>query len=70
MQTQCIDEIPEGYYLSDKNMHTIDKCHELCKTCKTGPNYKDGDFYMNCETCLYTKDNFIPAVERKLYFFK
>ena len=61
MQTECIDEIPEGYYLSDKNLHTIEKCHYLCKTCISGPYTLNENVYMNCETCLYKNPNFKPT---------
>ena len=41
----CID-IPEGYYLNDSNLMTIDKCLEKCKTCS---NYS---IYLNlCISC-------------------
>ena len=61
MQTECIDKIPEGYYLLDENLGTIEKCHELCKTCNAGPFTDDDDnFHMNCITCLYEQKDFIP----------
>ena len=53
LQTECIDTIPEGYYLSDEIYGTIEKCHRLCKTCKAGPYKQDGKIHMNCEVCLY-----------------
>ena len=53
LQTKCIDTIPDGYYLSDKKIGTIEKCHELCKTCQSGPFFFDNQLYMNCESCLY-----------------
>ena len=33
-QTECINEIPVGYYLNDSIEKTIDKCNINCKTCK------------------------------------
>ena len=57
LQTECIDSIPNGYYLFDENLKTIEKCHNLCKTCKKGPITKDNVLYMNCETCLYKKSS-------------
>ena len=35
-QDGCLesDKIPDGYYLNDTELKTIDKCHENCKTCK------------------------------------
>ena len=32
-QNNCIDEIPDGYYLFDENDKRIDKCYITCKTC-------------------------------------
>ena len=32
-QTECIDEIPLGYYLNDSNLKTIDKCEIKCNNC-------------------------------------
>ena len=60
LQTECIDTIPDGYYLSDENSGTIDKCHSLCKTCEEGPFTLSEIFYMNCKSCLYKDDSFIP----------
>ena len=31
--TECIDSIPEGYYLNDSIRKTIEKCDTKCKTC-------------------------------------
>ena len=42
-QTDCIDEIPEGYYLNDSYLKTIDKCNYECKTCINNSS--------NCLTC-------------------
>ena len=57
-QTNCIDEIPDGYYLAEQNTGVIDKCHELCKTCKGKSTVLDGVLHMNCDTCLYKDDGF------------
>ena len=32
-QTECIDDIPLGYYLNDSNLKTIDKCLIKCNNC-------------------------------------
>ena len=50
-RTRCFDEIPIGYYLSDRNEKLIDKCHEYCKTCEK----KETEDNTNCQTC---KDNY------------
>ena len=60
LQTECIDEIPEGYYLSNQKKGIIEKCHIFCKTCKGGSFVFNDTFYMNCETCLYTNKYFEP----------
>ena len=57
IQTECIDIIPDGYYLSDEIYGTIEKCHKLCKTCKSGPKENNKDIYMNCESCLYENNS-------------
>ena len=57
-QTECIDDIPDGYYLAEQNTGVIDKCHELCKTCKGKSSVLDGVLHMNCDTCLYKDDGF------------
>ena len=62
MQTECIDKIPEGYFLLDERLGTIEKCHKLCKTCKKGPFNQDNRYYMNCETCLYINESFVPTL--------
>jgi len=32
-KSECLDEIPEGYYLNNSNLKTIDKCDIKCKNC-------------------------------------
>ena len=32
-KTECLNEIPEGFYLNDSNHKTIDKCDIKCKNC-------------------------------------
>ena len=32
-QTECIDNIPDGYYLNDTYLRTIDKCDIKCEKC-------------------------------------
>jgi hypothetical protein len=63
MQTECIDTIPEGYYLSDEIYGTIEKCHRLCKACKSGPYKKDGKIHMNCDICLYENKLFRSSIK-------
>ena len=33
--TECVDELLDGYYVSNETTKTIDKCDEKCKTCST-----------------------------------
>ena len=33
-KTECIDEIPEGFYCDDETKKTINKCQDKCKTCE------------------------------------
>ena len=37
-QTGCIDKVPDGYYVNDTSLNTIDKCPETCVTCEKKPN--------------------------------
>ena len=62
-QNECIDEIPEGYYLEDKELGTLGKCHYLCKTCIAGPFTKNNILYMNCKVCLFKNSNFKPIYD-------
>jgi len=55
-QVKCINEIPEGYYVDNGYLGTIEKCHELCKTCEKKPIVENGQVYMNCKTCKYNNN--------------
>jgi hypothetical protein len=46
-ETQCLSEVPEGYFLNDTNLKTIDKCHPNCRTCMM----KESLFNTNCKSC-------------------
>ena len=50
-QNNCIDKIPEGYYLNDTYNKTIDKCHPNCKDC----NEKEAINNTNCILCFSDK---------------
>ena len=41
MQTDCIDEIPEGYYLFNDEYKSIDICYISCKNCNEKGNEND-----------------------------
>ena len=63
LQTECIDIIPEGYYCNNEILGTIEKCHDLCKTCSEGPSYDENDnLKMNCNSCKYQKKDFVPNI--------
>ena len=63
-QNECINEIPDGYFLEDEELGSLGKCHYLCKTCNAGP-YIDNfnDYHMNCKSCLYSNRKFNPIFE-------
>ena len=47
-KTDCIDTIPEGYFLSNETTNEIDQCFPLCKTCREkGTNNNN----MKCDSC-------------------
>ena len=50
-QINCIDIIPEGYYLNDTYNKTIDKCHPNCKEC----DKKETINNTNCKLCFSDK---------------
>jgi len=63
-QTECINEIPDGYFLEDEDLGSMGKCHYLCKTCNSGPyidNYNHN--HMNCKSCLFSNRKFNPMFE-------
>ena len=47
-QKNCINEIPEGFFLNDTELQTIDICHPDCKTC----NKKESENTTNCRSCF------------------
>ena len=50
-RTECINEIPNGYFLNNSELNTIDKCDDDCETCD-----KKGDsINSNCKTCKSNK---------------
>ena len=59
-QNECIDTIPDGYYLEDSELGILGKCYYLCKTCAAGPYTKSGHYYMNCKTCIYNNSKYVP----------
>ena len=47
-QTECIDSIPDGYFVNDTKYNTIDKCYHNCLSCNKAFL---SDENMNCLTC-------------------
>ena len=37
-QSTCISSIPNGYFVNDSEINTIDKCHKTCRTCSQAPS--------------------------------
>ena len=62
-QTECIEEVPEGYFIEDENLGTIGKCHELCKTCQKGEEELDGEIHMNCKVCKFNNSQYDSKIE-------
>ena len=44
---ECIDLIPEGYYISNETTGLLSPCHPSCKTCSKNYTYNN----TNCDTC-------------------
>ena len=63
LQTECINSIPDGYFLLDEKSGIIDKCHNLCKTCDKASQVTNDIVHMNCRECLYNNINFKPPFE-------
>ncbi|MBO6244101.1 MAG: hypothetical protein J6O41_06035, partial [Clostridia bacterium] len=53
-QDDCRNNIPEGYFLNDTRINTIDKCHEDCRTCD---KKETDESHTNCLSCKSTKPN-------------
>ena len=47
-QTECINEIPQGFYLLNSTTGIIEKCNEYCSKCSIGPELNN----MNCDYCI------------------
>ena len=67
-QSECLDSIPNGYYLSDQNTRTIDKCHSDCLTCEQKYIYNN----TNCKSCpsgkYYDLGNCVSSCQKGTYF--
>ena len=45
-KTECLEKIPDGYYVKDSILKTIDKCDQKCKSCS-----KESNEYNRCLSC-------------------
>jgi len=55
--TACIDSIPEGYYLNDSTLKTIDKCNSKCQNCNNESNSYNLCVSCNVENNYFQKEN-------------
>ena len=50
-KTNCLNTIPQGYYLANEDNKILGKCHQNCEECEEGPS----DNNNNCLKCPNTK---------------
>ena len=55
--SSCLYEIPDGFYLNDSTLKTIDKCDIRCKKCNLESTLKDLCISCNIENYYYPKIN-------------
>ena len=53
----CLETIPEGYYLNNSKAKTIDKCNIKCKSCSLESTYNDLCLSCNINGNYYPKYN-------------
>lgn len=58
-QTDCIDKVPDGYFIDDEYSGTIGKCHDSCKVCEDYPSI----YSTNCLECKYENKKYIKRDE-------
>ena len=54
-KTKCLDQMPEGYYLNDSILKTIDKCDVKCKNCSL-ESISNNNYCITCND----RDNYYP----------
>ena len=59
-ETDCLNDIPEGYYLNNTSLKTINKCPEKCKTCDTESVRRN--LCISCNNSYYSKLNDINNI--------
>ena len=76
LKTNCINEIPKGYYLANEDEKILGKCHDNCFECSEGPTGDNnnclkcpntGTIYFDWGNCLETciNGNFIEDSVKK-----
>ena len=67
-QNECIYTIPEGYFLNDTLLKTIDKCHSDCKTCNRAGD-KNNSYCTSCinSKYIYLGNCYNPCPKGKYY---
>ena len=55
--TECLDSIPEGYYLNDSILKTIDKCNIKCRDCNNETNSYNMCISCNVGNNYFQKEN-------------
>ena len=61
-KTECIDNIPEGYYINDTEHNTINKCDIKCKTCTLESVNNNLCTSCNNENNYYQKEDDISII--------
>ena len=52
-KTECLNDLPQGYYLNDSFLRTIDKCDNKCKICTIESNINNLCISCNIENSYY-----------------
>jgi hypothetical protein len=50
--TECINEIPDGFFVNSTELRTIDKCHSNCKTCNKSAT-PDNNNCLRCKNEIF-----------------
>ena len=51
LNNQCIDSVPDGYFISDSSFNILSQCYSTCKTCNELGNENE-------DKCITCKDNY------------
>ena len=55
--TECLEELPDGFYVNDTLEKTIDKCNIKCKKCSVESNKNNLCILCNIQENYYPKEN-------------